>query len=136
MIRPTRAAHLDAATDTDDNDADGHPLKRAPQEDLTWLTQVCYLPKPKSDDDVEFYRGFAGCLGLTHGSFQMEGGTFETRIEIRACMCPWTSKHDRWIRDVTMANDRRMIIVPISSPVLFDGDYLQPIGSCPYEPAQ
>ena len=83
MIRPTRATHLDAATDTDDNDADGHPLKRAPQEDLTDGAAVCFLPKPKSDHDVEYLRRYAGCLGFTHGpSYQRQDGTWETAIEI------------------------------------------------------
>ena len=79
------------------------------------------------------FRRYAGCLGTAQQSYQRQDGSWETTIEIRAILNPWT--HDSWIRSVTMASDRRMIIVPNSSLVLFDGDYLQPIGSCPYEPA-
>ena len=121
----------------DDRDADGHPLKRAPQEGLTHLTQVCYLPKPKSDDDVKPLRPYAGCLGLTHGSFQRQDGTFETMFEIKACLCPFTCPRTdcSWIRSATTASDGTIRIVPNSSLVLLDGDILQRIGSCPYEPA-
>ena len=59
----TAPSAMDDDTDTDDNDAYGNPLKRAPQEALRHNTLMCFLPRPKSDDNVEAFRRYAGCVG-------------------------------------------------------------------------
>ena len=82
--------------DPHDNDAYGNPLMRAPQEELKYNTLVCFLPRLKSDNDMETWRRYAGCIGVVQTSYQRQDGTWETHFEIRAILNPWT--HDRWIR--------------------------------------
>ena len=93
-------------------------------EDLTYLAEVCFFPKCVSDHPAAMQR-YIGCAGLVQRSFSEENAC-KTVIEIRAGLISWVQ--DEWVKRRTMDHDRRMIVVPTSSLVLFTNNYLPRLG--------